>query len=80
MEFSKAQYVFFKDEFDISKSDLADMSDEHLADLYDEVCEIEIEETALAVREESDGLSTRGEVAVEIVNIMATQLGYVQDN
>ena len=72
-DFNETHYKFLETEFGACKDAIAKMNTDELGDLYEEVCEIEIDETCKA----GDGkLSQRGETAVQIVNIMADSLGY----
>ena len=77
MDFSTRHYAFIKSEFNITEEQLRRLDDDALAELYDNVLEIEIDETWIA---DNKPLSERGESAVEIVNIMAEALGYAQDD
>ena len=78
MEFNFAanHYEFINKEFGVAKEALSAMDGNDLDSLYEKVCGIEISETIAAG---SNDLSPRGEIAVEIVNVMAENLGYVQE-
>jgi hypothetical protein len=64
---SKKQLDFIFDEFKIDKDFLESMSEDELNNLYDDVCDIEVDETLKA---DDSELSERGKTAVEIVTIM----------
>ena len=76
--FNDAHYGFLEKEFGFDKVAVTKMSNDELDSLYNEICEIEIEEACKTL----DGakLFPRGETAVEIVNIMAKALGYEQED
>ena len=76
--FQKKHYDFIEIETKINQNQLEAMNEDELDDLYNEVCEIEIEEAAKTLK--GADLTERGETAVEIVNIMAGALGYVDDS
>lgn len=75
MIFTNVQYVFLEKEFGLSNESINQMDNDAFGDLYDKVCDIEIDETCKAG---NNPLTERGETAVEIVDIMADALGYVQ--
>ena len=74
--FTDAHYMFLEDEFNVKMESLLGMSEDELDNIYNDVCEIEIDETMKNINTD---LSERGKLAAEIVNIMADALGYVQD-
>ena len=76
--FSDSHYDLINEEFGISIAALSKMDSDELGDLYNEICEIEIEEACKTLN--GAALSSRGETAVEIVNIMAKALGYEQED
>jgi len=75
--FNNKHLAFLKNEFDLDEESIGAKNDDELDDVYNLICDIEIDETCKAG---NNDLSERGETAVEIVNIMADALGYVQDD
>ena len=75
--FTDKHYEFLAKEFNTDKCALSKMTESELDDFYEEILQIEITETIDA---DDNPLTERGETAVEIVNIMADALGYVQDD
>ena len=74
--FEDRHYELIKKEFGVEKAALEEMNEDELDDLYNDVCDIEIAEAPSG----AEKISERGETAVEIVDIMAEALGYVQDD
>lgn len=64
MKFTETEYAFLKEEFGLSETDVAALSEDELYDLGDKCFEIETEETVAA----ADGeLSDRGATAAALV-------------
>jgi hypothetical protein len=74
-ELTDKHYGFLMAELNTSKEALEGMSESELDDFYEKVLDIELEETP----SNGEDLSERGEIAIEIVDIMADALGYVQE-
>ena len=74
--FSHTQRAFFEKELGISVEVMGTMNESELDNIYEKVLEIELAETPSGDRE----ISKRGKTAIEIVNIMADILGYVQND
>ena len=78
LNFNDVHYGLIGKELGFDKASVIKMSNDELDNLYNEICEIEIEEAGKTL--DGTALSQRGETAVEIVNIMAEALGYVQED
>ncbi len=76
-EFIKAlkedQIQFICEEFSVSEDSLSNMTREQIGDLYEKLCEIEIEE---AIKADNNGeeISPRGEMAADIVTAWGNML------
>lgn len=70
------QINFISSEFGITSDQLFSMDEVQLSDLYDKLCDIEVEETMLHVDEE---LSTRGKIAEHIVTDWGNALAEAND-
>ena len=75
-DFSVAHYKFIQNELDVDRETINRMNEDELDSFYEMVLGIELAETPSS----SGEMSQRGETAVEIVNIIAEALGYVQDD
>ena len=75
-DFQDKHYKFLAENTNVSKNIIEKMGTSELDDLYESVLDIELSETPSG----SKDMSSRGEIAVEIVNIMAEALGYTQDD
>jgi len=73
MNFTGTHWDFLASEFSITEETFDSMSADEKEDLYERVCDIEIDESCAA---KDKPLSECGQTAVEIVNIMAKALGY----
>ncbi|MDR0804874.1 MAG: hypothetical protein LBN42_03715 [Oscillospiraceae bacterium] len=79
-DFSEKQYKFFKNEFDIGENEIdiasKEESKEELLELYDKLCDIEVDETIKA-----DGgngkLSERGKTAETLVTLMGNNREFI---
>jgi regulator of sigma D len=65
--FKQKDYDFIKKEFGFSKDELTSFDDAQMQGLYDELREIEIDETMKHIDEE---LSERGKMAVRLVDLI----------
>jgi len=68
---SSKQENFIFEEFSITKKQFDKMDDDALSEIYDKLCDIEVDETIAAGE---DALSKRGEMAVSIVNIVGNAM------
>ena len=75
-DFTDIHYGFLEKELNTSAEMINKMSESELDNFYEKVLAIELAETPSNEQE----LSHRGEIAIEIVNIMAEALGYVQED
>ena len=80
MEFTEKYLKFIHKEFGIDNESAVALTDDQLDDLYDKVCDIEVEEAKSA--NDGDGvLSKRGQVATELVDyIWTSQNGAYPEN
>ena len=69
VNFTDSQIEYISAEFGLSKEQLNSADDETFAKLYDDLCDIEVEETIKADDSESE-LSERGVKAEELVTMM----------
>ncbi len=68
---TEAQLKFIESEFSISNEQIQHMDDNTISELYDKICDIEVEETMAA----GDGeLSERGKMAESIVSVIGNEL------
>ena len=74
--FSDTHWSFLKSELNVDETVIDEMDSDELEALYDKVLRIELDETP----SNDEKMAMRGETAVEIVNIMAEALGYVDDS
>ncbi len=61
------QVDFICSELKMSRDELFEKSEDELDDIYDAICDIEVEETCAAG---DDDLNERGEMAVSIVDVL----------
>lgn len=72
---SDVQLKFIRDEFGVSEDDLLQKTEDELDELYDRLCEIEIDETMSC----DDGkLSERGDTASSIVTVLGNEIAKSQ--
>ena len=72
---SDTQLKFISDEFGLTKSKLFKQTEVQLDELYDKLCDIEVEETMNS----NDGvLSERGDVASSIVTVLGNEIAKSQ--
>lgn len=70
---SQTQLDFIKQEFGYTKEAVEDMSDEEIDELYDQIANIEVDETVDADRNGCD-LTERGKTAEGIVTVIGNEL------
>ena len=70
---SQTQLDFIENEIGISGKQIKSMTDDAVSDLYDKICEIEIEETCAAERQ-GGSYSDRGLLAEGIVTVIGNAL------
>ena len=70
---SENQVQYICDELFVSKDSFDNITREQLSELYDKLCDIEIEE---AIKADNDGkdISSRGEMAANIVTVWGNML------
>lgn len=68
---SDVQFDFIEAEFGFNKALIKKMDDDAIDDMYDRVCDIEVEETLSAGDKE---LSERGKIAAGIVTLIGDKL------
>ena len=71
-------YEFILNELGIDRTKFDMLNESEKGDLYDKILDIELSETPCS--KHPDILTSRGETAIEIVNIMAKALGYMPEN
>ena len=76
-ELSDTQLQFICKELNIAEEDLRSMSDDELDDVYDKICDIEVDETYEAG---DDELSERGQLAEGIVTLWGNLLYAIDDD
>lgn len=64
------QFVFLSKEINTSKENLFEMSEDELQDVFDKVCDIEIEEACDA----DDEITERGKMAADIVTVISNAI------
>ena len=78
-DMTEAQKQFICDEMGFSADELDNASEEQLGEVYDVLCDIEIEETT-----DDDELSERGKLAESLVTLMGNAIaeseGYLDEN
>lgn len=74
---SQAQLDFIHSELGCDKDTLGKMDDDAVDDLYDRICDIEVEETVAA---DDNELSERGKMAVGIVTVIGNELYGQEDD
>lgn len=70
---SQTQLDFIEQEFGYTKEAIASMSDDEIDELYDQIADIEVDETVDADREGRD-LTERGKTAEGIVTAIGNEL------
>ena len=70
---SQTQLDFIEQEFGYTKEAIAAMSDEEIDELYDQIADIEVDETVDADRDGRD-LTERGKTAEGIVTVIGNEL------
>lgn len=70
---SQTQLDFIEQEFGYTKEAIAAMSDDEIDELYDQIADIEVDETADADRDGRD-LTERGKTAEGIVTVIGNEL------
>lgn len=75
---SQVQLDFIEVEIDVDKEAIEKMSDQEFSDLYDTICDIEVEET---MKSEDEGTepSEREKMAENIVTLLGNEL-YAQED
>lgn len=71
MEFTEKYLKFISKEFGISENEATNLSEDGLDDLYDKVCDLEVEEVVKADGGNGE-LSERGRIATEMVDFIWT--------
>lgn len=71
---SQTQLDFISAEFGITKPQILEMDDGEFLDLYDNICDIEIDETILAEQERNGAYSERERMAEGIVTVLGNEL------
>lgn len=75
---SQAQFDFIEKEFGYTREFIGSMSDDEIDAMYDQIADIEIDETVDADMENRD-LTQRGKLAEGIITVMGNEL-YRPDN
>ena len=70
---SQTQLDFIEQEFGYTKEAIAPMSDDEIDELYDQIADIEVDETVDADRDSRD-LTERGKTAEGIVTVIGNEL------
>ena len=70
---SQTQLDFIEQEFGYTKEAIAAMSDDEIGELYDQIADIEVDETVDADRDGRD-LTERGKTAEGIVTVIGNEL------
>lgn len=70
---SQTQLDFIEQEFGYTKEAIAAMSDDEIDELYDQIADIEVDETVDADRDSRD-LTERGKTAEGIVTVIGNEL------
>lgn len=70
---SQTQLDFIEQEFGYTKEAIAAMSDDEIDELYDQIADIEVDETVDADRDGRD-LTERGKIAEGIVTVIGNEL------
>lgn len=70
---SQTQLDFIEQEFGYTKETIAAMSDDEIDELYDQIADIEVDETVDADRDGRD-LTERGKTAEGIVTVIGNEL------
>ena len=70
---SQTQLDFIEQEFGYTKEAIAAMSDDEIDELYDQIADIEVDETVDADRDGRD-LTERGKTAEGIVTVIGNEL------
>ena len=70
---SQTQLDFIEQEFGYTREDIASMSDDAVDELYDQIADIEVDETVDADRDGRD-LTERGKTAEGIVTVIGNEL------
>lgn len=70
---SQTQLDFIEQEFGYTKESIAAMSDDEIDELYDQIADIEVDETVDADRDGRD-LTERGKTAEGIVTVIGNEL------
>jgi hypothetical protein len=65
--FADNDYAFMNHELGLSREVIDALDEDGLSDLYDKLCEIEIDET---IKHLDDELSERGEMAVHLIDVI----------
>ena len=68
---NRSQNEFISKELGFSEEQLKEMDDESFSDIYDRICDIEVDETLNAGEGE---MSERGEMAVSIVTVVGNAM------
>lgn len=68
---SDVQFDFIEDELGFNKAAIQSMDDDSISDMYDNICDIEVEETISAGDNE---LSERGKIAAGIVTLIGNEI------
>lgn len=74
---SEEQLDFISSELGCDMDALSKMDDDAVDDLYDRICDIEVEETVAA---DDNELSDRGKMAVGIVTVIGNELYSQEDD
>lgn len=70
---SQTQFDFIEQEFGYTREAISAMSDDEIDELYDQIADIEVDETVDADRDGRD-LTERGETAEGIVTVIGNEL------
>ncbi len=71
---SQTQLDFIQEELGISKNSIVNMSDAEVLDMYDRICDIELEETIAADEKRGGEHSERELMAEGIVTVLGNEL------
>lgn len=77
-ELGVSQLGFIEEELSYSKDDIASMSDDEVAKLYDRIADIEVEEVCKA--EGTKNVSERGNMAADIVTVIGNELYAIEED
>ena len=76
---SKVQFEFLHNEFGITEDGIKSKSEEELDELYDKLCEIEVDETLLDESKMNERCEIVSSIVTVVGNYFAKKLGYMDE-